>query len=508
MRALGSALVLSAALAVTVASRADPASQIWSRAHTTWIWRTPSKRRPARDRLGYLRVGRALALRQAAPVRGAGCPGAFYAVEPRGWVCLDRTATLDGSSRFVRGMRLARPASAPLPFRYALSNGAPMYRRLPSAAEWHRAERWLGKPGSFKPLAWGSRGHAELAETRAVKPDGALPFFLADGGSIRSAKPQGLLRRVIPGGSLMAYTRAFAHDGRTWLLSADGTVVPADRVRPYRVSTFHGTELGRGVRLPVAWIRGHAAPAYLRVKGGGFRAAEPKRCGSGAAVARSRAHERSEARRKRSWPVRTFVALDASVAPVDDHGTRYLATRARDAQGARLWIAERDATLVQRRDKPPWGVGPNEKWLVVSITRGTLVAYVGLEPVFTTLVSPGLGGVPVKGHDPVKWSTTPLGLFHVLYKQRVAMMTPDPKEPRKFWIADVPDIQYFDRPFALHVAYWHENFGEPMSGGCVNLSPEDGKRLFDWTLPHVPKGWGGAIAGGGNLRGTAILIVR
>lgn len=461
-----------------------PARRIWSRAHTTWIWRTPSRRRPAHDRLGYLRVGQALALRQAAPVRGVGCRRGFYAVEPRGYVCLDRTATLDASSRFERGMRLARPSSAPLPFRYALSNGAPMYRRLPTPREWRRAERWFGKPGSFKPLSWGHRGHAELARARAVRPSGGVPFFLAGGGSIRNPNPRKLVRRIIPDGSTLSYTRAFAYDGRTWLLSADGTLVPADRVRPYRVSGFHGTELGHGVSLPIAWIRGHVARAYLRVSGVGFQAAEP------------------------SWPVRTFVELDPRLGPVADHGRRYLATRRRDSRGARLWIAERDATPVRRRARRPWGVGASEKWLVVSITRGTLVAYVGLTPVFTTLASPGRGGVPLRGHNPVKWSTTPLGLFHVLFKLRAAIMSPDAKEPRRSWLADVPDIQYFDRPFALHVAYWHDNFGEPMSDGCVNLSPEDGKRLFEWTLPAVPKGWGGAIAGGGNPMGTAILIAR
>ncbi|MBI3205748.1 MAG: L,D-transpeptidase [Myxococcales bacterium] len=44
-------------------------------------------------------------------------------------------------------------------------------------------------------------------------------------------------------------------------------------------------------------------------------------------------------------------------------------------------------------------------------------------------------------------------------------------------------------PFALHAAYWHDRFGEPKSGGCVNLSVRDAKWLFDWTAPHVPETW-------------------
>ena len=42
---------------------------------------------------------------------------------------------------------------------------------------------------------------------------------------------------------------------------------------------------------------------------------------------------------------------------------------------------------------------------------------------------------------------------------------------------------------ALHAAYWHDRFGEPKSGGCVNLSVRDAKWLFSWTEPQVPDGW-------------------
>src|SRR3989304_1215842 len=39
---------------------------------------------------------------------------------------------------------------------------------------------------------------------------------------------------------------------------------------------------------------------------------------------------------------------------------------------------------------------------------------------------------------------------------------------------------------AIHSTYWHNNFGEPMSHGCVNARPEDAKWIFRWTLPIVP----------------------
>ena len=135
----------------------------------------------------------------------------------------------------------------------------------------------------------------------------------------------------------------------------------------------------------------------------------------------------------------------------------------------------------------PFSVTDTDKWVIVSITQGTLVAYQGRQPLFTTLVSPGAGGVPIAGKDPVKMSTTPLGVFRIAFKHRAATMSPEQGEDRSFWIADVPHTQYFSAPFALHTAYWHENFGEPMSAGCINLSPRDGAWLFDWTEPRVSR---------------------
>ena len=39
---------------------------------------------------------------------------------------------------------------------------------------------------------------------------------------------------------------------------------------------------------------------------------------------------------------------------------------------------------------------------------------------------------------------------------------------------------------AIHATFWHNNYGEPMSHGCVNCSPQDAKWIFRWTQPTVP----------------------
>jgi lipoprotein-anchoring transpeptidase ErfK/SrfK len=288
---------------------------------------------------------------------------------------------------------------------------------------------------------------------------------------------------IAPLGSMIAFSRAFEHAGRTWLVSADGSVVPADRVRPYRISTFHGVVLGKGSQLPLAWARERDRPRFRRTADGAFVEA-----GS-------------------AWSVRSPVAL-ATGEGTRDRG--FLMTRERTHDGERLWIEKDDATVVLV-ESPPSRVVDGEKWISVHVRAGTLVAYEGEKPVFATLISPGAGGVSRAGVDDVKASTTPRGSYRIQHKYRAQTMSPDKDKPetqRTFFFSEVPYAQYFRIPFALHTAYWHESFGEWMSGGCVNLSPRDGQWLFTWTDPALPDGWDTVSARGGNGTGTVIVVER
>lgn len=40
--------------------------------------------------------------------------------------------------------------------------------------------------------------------------------------------------------------------------------------------------------------------------------------------------------------------------------------------------------------------------------------------------------------------------------------------------------------YYLHTAYWHNNFGRPMSHGCVNMRLADAKFLYDWAPVGTP----------------------
>ena len=54
-------------------------------------------------------------------------------------------------------------------------------------------------------------------------------------------------------------------------------------------------------------------------------------------------------------------------------------------------------------------------------------------------------------------------------------------------VPDVPDVMYFDNDGnALHGAYWHNNFGTPMSHGCVNLPLDVAHWMYEWAPIGTP----------------------
>jgi hypothetical protein len=443
-----------------------------------YIYKNPSSEGLA---LGSIRMGTSVPLKTGQRVEGKGCGRGWYAVEPRGYACLNPQTTLDLEDPYFKALASVQPGPDKVwHYHYAFSNGAPMYSRVPTDAEAEQNERRFGARGSFVQLAEWSKGHEELLTNEPIQADGPVPEIFAGGtrhvgGGTRS--PSVLLWRVIPNGSMVAYARSFEANGRTWLLTPDLMLVPADRVRALRRSKFHGVMLGDGVELPLAWNRTkQPKPKYVRK--------------DGALVAEDGV-----------FASKTWVQVTGE--RVHERGHTYLPIRGE----ADTFVDEADVTLSTKHEgELPKGVSAGERWLEVKILPGTMTAYEGDTPVRASLFSPGKGGVPVPGLDHTVYATTAMGFFPIEWKDHVATMSNEKTEPKVLWFTDVPHIQYLRAPLAMHVAYWHEDFGNPKSAECVNVAPEDGAWLFDWTLPHLPEGWGAIRPGDGNGKSTPVIV--
>jgi hypothetical protein len=132
---------------------------------------------------------------------------------------------------------------------------------------------------------------------------------------------------------------------------------------------------------------------------------------------------------------------------------------------------------------------PDEKWIEVNVTEQRVTAWEGAVPVMSFLSSTGLPGTP-----------TVLGEFNIYWKLESTLMTgPD------YYLPEVPYTMYFYRGYGLHGAYWHNNFGQPMSHGCVNLKIDEAKQLFEWADPVIPAGKTQVVATGDNS-GTLVVV--
>jgi len=465
--------------------QSSPPDRVFADSFVTWIYARPEQ---GDHPIGYLRGGASAKAAGKGALRAAGCPGGFQAIEPAGFVCLGKGASLT-STRYVQSLATLSPKAGPFPFYFALSMGSPAYRRLPTPSEVRRSEAKFG-PAGVRPLPPHWRGHEELVGQSEL-PVTTMPAFLADAGSASRLPEDRLVRREIPFGSMVAVTSSFSHDGRTYLSSADGTIVPEERFRPFRPSAFEGIEVAAPSDLPVAWARRETAIHESTCSNEGDAAERAGRLG--AAASRDESCLVTSAER---LALRAAVALTGR--RMRSGKTTFVETR------AGKWLRESDLYLAEY----PENLASREsKWILFSIARGTLIAFEGPRPTFATLASPGSGGRPRPGGDPLLDRTTPLGTFRIQFKHKSDDMSPEQSEHRSFFIADVPHAQFFQPPFAIHVAYWHESFGEPMSGGCINVSPKDGARLFDWTEPALPAGWHGVGAGAEFGPGTWVRIV-
>jgi lipoprotein-anchoring transpeptidase ErfK/SrfK len=115
-----------------------------------------------------------------------------------------------------------------------------------------------------------------------------------------------------------------------------------------------------------------------------------------------------------------------------------------------------------RKASLPPGVYPNERWIDVNLSTQRLYAYDGHDLIKTFVVSTGLPGTP-----------TVTGRFRVYIKYTSTLMAGP-----GYYLPNVPWTMYFYNGYGIHGTYWHNNFGVPMSHGCVNMRNEDAEWLF------------------------------
>ncbi|CAN5854740.1 hypothetical protein BH20CHL4_BH20CHL4_03780 [soil metagenome] len=122
------------------------------------------------------------------------------------------------------------------------------------------------------------------------------------------------------------------------------------------------------------------------------------------------------------------------------------------------------------------GPGPQQggqKEIVISISAQSLWAYENGALVTQSLVSTGTAEV--------EGTVTPLG-YYTVHLKYVTQTMKGTISNEDYEVEDVPWVMYFDfLGNAIHGTYWHNNFGTPMSHGCVNLPMDIAEFLYSWA---------------------------
>ena len=323
---------------------------------------------------------------------------------------------------------------------------------------------WLATPGGFICTSYGMAvGRSPRLQRSAyhhVDGRSVLPFEyvkVTRYGTPRYRQPRTDRELLVENQTkafFLAKDRILTVDGQNWIRTAYDEYVQAPKTRPVHPPRLRGVELTKTKRLPLAFVVG----AEDRVR---------RYCKKGRSV----------------------------VACGDVPRFSYFAPRRRVSRGGSTYIADRkgrlyptdNVRLIQSVARPD-GVPSRARWVHIDLDQQFFVAYSGDRPRYASLVSSG-----VAGHE------TPTGLYRTQRKYLTKTMTGPDDSQGRYRVEEIPWVMYYRGKYALHGAYWHEQFGNVRSHGCTNLAPVDAKWLFEWDLSPMPAGWHSNLEARGGL---------
>lgn len=120
---------------------------------------------------------------------------------------------------------------------------------------------------------------------------------------------------------------------------------------------------------------------------------------------------------------------------------------------------------VNQKSRFPTDISANQRWIDLDLSKQRVYAYEGNKIVRKFVVSTGTWRTP-----------TVTGTYRIYVKYRYAHMSGP-----GYYLPNVPYTMYFYKGYGIHGTYWHNNFGTPMSHGCVNMRTDEAGWLFNWA---------------------------
>lgn len=156
-------------------------------------------------------------------------------------------------------------------------------------------------------------------------------------------------------------------------------------------------------------------------------------------------------------------------------------------------LADNDSTTVLGSHTAADGA---EKWIDVNLTEQKLRAWEGNRLVYEFPISSGR-----PGYNTVK------GDFRVWRKVRNQTYRGGSRERGDYYyLPNVPYSLFFHQGYAIHGAYWHNDFGiKRRSSGCINLRIADAEQVYNWAGPAM-SGGAGALNATSDNPGVRVVV--
>ena len=148
-----------------------------------------------------------------------------------------------------------------------------------------------------------------------------------------------------------------------------------------------------------------------------------------------------------------------------------------------LWAEGEAFRPISEEEVSPISPDVEDKKIYVDVANQTLSCFEGNEEVYFCRVSTG-ALYDYLGSRVDHWETPPGK--HIITRKYFSLQMSGGTTGAGY---DLPGIGwsiiFATGGVAIHSTFWHNNYGDTMSHGCVNVTPEDAKWIFRWSNPYT-----------------------
>lgn len=169
---------------------------------------------------------------------------------------------------------------------------------------------------------------------------------------------------------------------------------------------------------------------------------------------------------------------------VDESGQTWYRLNEKYGSGDIFWGQAEAFRPLTAEEVAPIGPDTQDKRIVVRVWDQTMSCFEGDTEVYFAKISSG-ALYDAWGNRVDAWAT-PVGESPI-WRKAISLPLSGGSASAGWNLPAVGWVSLFvGTGVAIHSTYWHNNYGEPSSRGCVNASPDDAKWVFRWSQPLTP----------------------